>query len=120
MENHLQGEYIMSEQEARKEVRYYEVCPVMDITDENNAIAVTLEVPGANSKSVSVEVEMKVMTVEAVSTLQHRGMPILYKRSFRLSDAVDIGAIHAKTLDGVLTLTLPKSERAAVHKIAVQ
>ena len=110
----------MSEQEAKKEIRYYEVCPVMDITDENNAIAVTLEVPGANSKSVSVEVEMKVMTVEAVSTLQHRGLPVMYKRSFRLSDAVDIGGIHAKTQDGVLTLILPKSERATIHRIKVQ
>ncbi|MBO5723978.1 MAG: Hsp20/alpha crystallin family protein [Lentisphaeria bacterium] len=107
-------------QEVKQEVRYYEVCPAMDITDENNAIAVTLEVPGANAKSVSVEVEMKVMTVEAISTLHHKGMPVMYKRSFRLSDAVDIAGISAKTRDGILTLTLPKSERAAVHKIAVQ
>lgn len=110
----------MNEQETKKEVRYYEMSPVMDITDENNAIAVTLEVPGANAKTVSVEVEMKVMTVEAVSSLQYRNMPVKYKRSFRLSDNVDIARISAKTQDGVLTVILPKSERASVHKIAVE
>ena len=47
-------------------------------------------------------------------------MPLLYKRSFQLSDAVDVENISAKTQDGVLTLTLPKSERAKVHRIQVQ
>ena len=39
---------------------------------------------------------------------------------FGLIDAIDIENISAKTQDGVLTLTLPKSDRAKVHRITVE
>ena len=45
---------------------------------------------------------------------------MLYKRSFQLSDAIDVENISARTQDGVLTVTLPKSERAKVHRITVE
>lgn len=105
---------------VKKDVRYLEVIPAADIIDEEKDAVLILEVPGANSKSVSVEVKNQVLSVEAKSTLTHDGAPLLYKRAFQLSDAVDVENISAKTQDGVLTLTLPKSERAKVHRIAVE
>ncbi|MCI6289316.1 MAG: Hsp20/alpha crystallin family protein [Lentisphaeria bacterium] len=105
---------------VKKDVHYLEVIPAADIIDEEKDAILILEVPGANSKSVSVEVKNQVLSVEAKSTLTHGGAPLLYKRAFQLSDAVDVENISAKTQDGVLTLTLPKSERAKVHRIAVE
>ncbi|OQA88448.1 MAG: 18 kDa heat shock protein [Lentisphaerae bacterium ADurb.Bin242] len=110
----------MSTEVAKKEEKFLEVIPAADIIDEEHDAILSLEVPGANAKTVTVEVKNQLLTVEAKSTLCHCGAPLLYKRSFQLSDAVDVEHITAKTQDGVLTLTLPKSERAKIHRISVE
>ena len=109
----------MSE-EVKKNEQYMEAFPATDIIDGEKNAVISLEVPGANAKSVSVEVKDQVLSVEARSWLTSHGMPLVYKRSFQLSDAVDVENISAKTQDGVLTITLPKSERAKVHRIMVE
>ena len=98
---------------------FTEITPVADIVEENEKATVYFEIPGATAKSVKVEVKNSMLTVEAESCLERHGKQVLFKRSFELSDAVDVDNIKAKTQDGVLTLTLPKSEDAKVHKIEV-
>lgn len=100
--------------------KYFEVMPPTDIADNEMGAELYLEVPGANASSVCVEVKERVLSVIAASTLRRRNVPVVYKRDFRLSDAVEISGIGAVTRDGVLTVTLPKSERAKVHRIEVR
>ena len=107
-------------EEVKKNEQYMEAMPAADIIDSEKNAVISLEVPGANSQTVTVEVKDQILSVEAKSSLTYHGMPLLYKRSFQLSDAVDVENISAKTQDGVLTVTLPKSERAKVHRIQVQ
>ena len=99
---------------------FTEVTPVADIVEENEKATVYFEIPGATAKSVKVEIKSSTLTVEAESCLERHGKQVLFKRSFELSDAVDVDNIKAKTVDGVLTLTLPKSESAQVKKISVE
>ena len=101
------------------EVEPVEMRPAVDIIEGADGVSLFFEVPGANSKSVEVEVDDGVLYVNAKSTLTRKGRPVVYKRAFQISDAVDVEKITAKTVDGVLTLTLPKSEKAKVHKIKV-
>ena len=103
-----------------EEVKYMESMPAADIIDNEKNAVISLEVPGANAQTVAVEVKDQVLSVEARSSLTCHGMQIVFKRSFQLSDAIDIENISAKTQDGVLTLTLPKSDRAKVHRITVE
>ena len=109
----------MSE-EVKMNEQYMEVLPAADIIDDEKNAVISLEVPGANAQTVTVEVKDQVLSMEARSSLTYHGMQLPYKRSFQLSDAVDVENISAKTQDGVLTVTLPKSERAKVHRIQVQ
>lgn len=109
----------MSE-EVKMNEQYMEVLPAADIIDDEKNAVISLEVPGANAQTVTVEVKDQILSMEARSSLTWHGRPLLYKRSFQLSDAVDVENISAKTQDGVLTVTLPKSERAKVHRIQVQ
>ena len=107
-------------EEVKKNEQYMEVVPAADIIDSEKNAVISLEVPGANSQTVKVEVKDQILSMEALSSLTYHGMQLLYKRSFQLSNAVDVENISAKTQDGVLTVTLPKSERAKVHRIQVQ
>lgn len=97
-----------------------EVRPVVDILESGDGLKIVFEVPGANSKTVDVEVDNGILSVKADSVLTKGGYPVRFARAFQLSDAVDVEGITAKTCDGLLTLHLPKSVRATVHKIAVQ
>ena len=101
------------------EVEPVELRPAVDIIEGADGVSLFFEVPGANAKSVEVEVDDGVLYVNAKSTLTRKGRPVVYKRAFQISDAVDVEKITAKTVDGVLTLMLPKSEKAKVHKIKV-
>ena len=107
-------------EEMKNNEQYMEALPAADIIDNEKDAVISLEVPGANAKTVSVEVKDQILKVEAKSSLTYHGMPLVYKRSFQLSDAIDVEKITAKTQDGILTVTLPKSERAKVHRITVE
>ncbi len=106
--------------ELKDKKLFTEVTPIADIVEENDKATVYFEVPGACSKSVRVEVKNSTLSIEAESCIERHGKPVMFKRSFEISDAVDVDNIKAKTQDGVLTLTLPKSEAAQVKKIAVE
>ena len=108
------------ELEEVKAKQVIELRPAVDILESSDGLKIVFEVPGANSKSVNVEVENGILSIEADSTITRGGYPVRFTRAFQLSDAVDIEKITAKTCDGLLTLNLPKSSRAAVHRIAVQ
>lgn len=110
----------MTEKKCTLPERYFEVTPATDIADDENGAELILEIPGANASTVHVEVrDYNILSVCASSVLSRRNIPIVYKREFRLSDAVDVAGIQASTRDGLLTVMLPKSERAKVHHIQV-
>jgi len=96
-----------------------EIMPLVDIIDGTEGVDMWFEVPGANSGTVDVEVRNQVMSLEARSSLRRNGRPIVFRRSFQLSDGIDVTGITAKTQDGVLSLCLPKSAAAKVYKIKV-
>jgi HSP20 family molecular chaperone IbpA len=94
--------------------------PVADVTDEYDGMEITFELPGVSAKHVELEVKDRLLTLKAKSALHRRDLPIVYKRAFYLSDAVDADNISARISDGILTLFLPKSESAKTHKITVE
>lgn len=114
----------MSEMENRVEPKAENqalvLMPLVDILDGSEGVTMWFEVPGANSKTVTVEVKDRIMTMKAASTLRRNGQAIVFKREFQLSDGIDVEKISAKTQDGVLTLELPKADSAKVHRITVE
>ena len=94
--------------------------PVADVTDEKDGVEICFEIPGSSSDDITLEIKDKLLTLKACSMLHRRGMPVMYQRSFYLSDAVDAEKITAKAADGLLTLFLPKAESAKAHRIEVK
>ena len=102
--------------------------PVTDIFESNEALTVVLEVPGVNNKSVEVRVENDVLTIEGqIDFSKYESMqPVYteynignYTRTFELSSKIDQNRISAELKDGVMTVVLPKAEKAKPRKIAV-
>jgi HSP20 family protein len=103
--------------------------PVTDIFETDDALRVILEMPGVDKESVDVRVENDVLTIEGqVDFAKYQGLTPLYTeynvgnyaRSFELSSKIDQERIGAELKDGVITLVLPKAEKAKPRKIMVR
>jgi len=104
--------------------------PSVDIRETENDYRLDLDLPGARRDSIDVRFEDGVLSVEA--NVEDRGLGEgaawrrreygvgSFRRSFRLGEDIDPNAIDARYADGVLSLTLPKSEAARPVQIAVQ
>jgi HSP20 family protein len=102
--------------------------PTADIYEDRDSLKVTLEMPGVEKGNVEVKVEEGVLFVDGrLDLAKYRGLQPLYteynignySRSFRLSNAIDQDKIGAELKDGVLSLTLPKAEKAKPRTIRV-
>jgi len=102
--------------------------PVADIFETDQSLTVILEMPGVNKDSVDIKVENDVLTIEGwIDFGRYEGLQPLYTeynignyaRSFQLSSKIDQDRISAELKDGVMTLVLPKSEKAKPRKISV-
>ncbi len=84
--------------------------------------------PGVNKEGLEITLEGNEITI-----VGHRQSPPLsgetlfseseaadYRRVFELDPAIDTTKVSARMDQGVLTLTLPKSERVKPRKIAVE
>jgi HSP20 family molecular chaperone IbpA len=102
--------------------------PVTDIFETDQALTMVLEMPGVNKDSVDVRVENGILSIEGqVDLSKYQGLAPLYieynvgnyARSFQLSSKIEQDRITAELKDGVMTLNLPKAEKAKPRRIAV-
>ena len=102
--------------------------PATDIFETDQALTVVMEMPGVGRESVDVRVENDVVTVEGrIDFSKYEKMQPVYTeynvgnyvRSFQLSSKMQQSGISAEIKDGVMTLVLPKAEKAKPRKIAV-
>jgi HSP20 family protein len=102
--------------------------PTTDIYEASDALTVVLEMPGVEKKNVEINVEDGVLNVQGrLELTKYQGLTPLYteynighySRRFRLSSKIDQNKIGAEVKDGVLTLTLPKTEEAKPRTIRV-
>ncbi len=104
-----------------------EFIPRVDIYEDKNGITVLADMPGVDKEGVSIDLKEDQLTIngkvslpEEKETVLHREYEVgNYFRQFTLSDVIDREKITAKMAVGVLTLTLPKAEKAVPKKITV-
>ena len=102
--------------------------PVTDIFETDQALTVVLEMPGVGKDAIDVSVEDDVLTIHGrIDYSKYEGLqPVYteynvghYARSFQLSSKIEQANIQAELKDGVMTLVLPKVERAKPRKIKI-
>ncbi|MEZ4533493.1 MAG: Hsp20/alpha crystallin family protein [Cyanobacteriota/Melainabacteria group bacterium] len=108
------------------------VSPAVDIYQSDDEFMLVTEMPGVNESSVEIVFDQGILTIEGRT--ERLDCPSLdgfklthsevitgnYRRVFRLSEEVDIEKTDAVMKDGVLTLRMPKHERAKARKISVR
>ena len=103
--------------------------PATDIFEKDDVVTVVIDMPGVRPDSVDVSVENRSLTVsgrfdspdpEGYRRIHAEYVPGTFERAFGLPDTIDADAIDASHRDGVLTLTLKKSEAAKPKQIKVQ
>lgn len=100
--------------------------PAVDIFEEPDAIRIMAEVPGVKPEDVKISVESNVLTIQGSKQQTAEGVHRYertigaFERSFTLPTTVDAGNITASYEHGVLTVALPKVEKAKPRQIEVQ
>jgi HSP20 family protein len=104
--------------------------PVVDIFEEPEFVRIVAEVPGVKPDDVKILVEANVLTIQGMkeqvaeqkAEKVHRYERIYgsFERSFTLPATVDADHIKATYDMGVLTLVLPKVEKAKPRQIKVE
>ena len=103
--------------------------PPVDIVEKADELLLVADLPGAMSDAIDIHFEDGVLTVQgSVAPRYDDKMNFMlceygvgnFHRSFRVSEQVDAGRIHADYAHGVLTIHLPKAEAAKPRKIQVR
>lgn len=103
------------------------VSPEVNIFETKDGYLLEAEMPGVNKEGLEITLEGNELTI-----VGHRNVPAMngetlfsesrnadYRRVFELDPAIDTAKVSARVDQGVLFLTLPKSEKVKPRKIAV-
>ena len=103
--------------------------PPVDIYETDDALILTVDLPGVPKDAVSIEIHQNTLTLRGERTpaagvqdeRYYRTERVYgpFQRSFVLPTLVDQEHVQATYHDGVLELRLPKSEAAKPRRIAI-
>lgn len=94
--------------------------PQVEVTDLDKEVRVTAELPGLDEKDVEIRIEDGVLSLRGEKHAEHEDKDRRYseryygrfERRIPLPAEVDDDSANARFKNGVLTITLPKTERA--------
>jgi HSP20 family protein len=110
-----------------RDVRREYITPEVNIFEVNDGYVLEAEMAGVNKEGLELTLEGNELTIVGHRDTQpvngealfRESKNLDYRRVFELDPAVDTSKISAKIEQGVLTLTLPKSEQVKPRKIKV-
>jgi len=112
-------------EETRAQERY--ITPPVDIFETGEGLTVVADLPGVEQNALDVRVADGVLTLQGKTAHIVPGTPLEreyellhFYRQFELPQEVDPDKISAEFKHGVLTLRLPKREKAKPRKVEVR
>lgn len=104
--------------------------PAVDLIEKDDEFVAKVELPGVSKDDVKITMQDNILTVrgekkEEKETRQSNYHHLersygSFQRSFTLPNAVKADKVEAQYIDGILTITLPKSEEAKRKQIEVR
>lgn len=103
------------------------ITPDVNIYETNEGYLLQAEMPGVNKQGLEITLENNEITITGRrqpptvpgEVLFRESRTADFRRVFELDPAIDTGKVAARMDQGVLTLTLPKSERVKPRRIQV-
>jgi HSP20 family protein len=122
----VQREQAPAVQQSGRPTEY--VAPEVNIFEREDGYVLEAEMPGVNKSGLEITLEGTEITIighRNSETIQGRPLfresrPADYRRVFDLDPAIDTSKITARMDQGVLILTLPKSEEVKPRKVKVE
>lgn len=103
--------------------------PPTDVSEDKESIQISMELAGVSPDDVRISLENNILTVRGEKRQEeeentervHRVERIygVFERTFVLPNTVDSDRIEARHENGVLTVSIPKAERARPREIRV-
>ena len=103
--------------------------PAVDILETGNELIFKVDAAGVNLKDIDIQLENRTLTLKGERKFEKddkvKGYHRIersygaFARSFTVPDTVNAENVHADYAQGVLTVTLPKQERAKPRAIKV-
>ena len=100
-----------------------------DVSEDANALQITMELPGVRPEDVRLSLENNILTIRGEKRQEldennervHRFERVygVFERTFALPNTVDPDKIEARFENGVLVVRIPKAERARPREIKV-
>lgn len=94
--------------------------PQLDIAGDNQHYEIVLDVPGLSESDLSIDISGDVLTIRGQKEESHEKKDKQFyrverhygsfQRTLSLPDDADVGGIQANLKEGVLTLTVPRTE----------
>ncbi len=107
-----------------------EYLPLTDIEETENDIVIKMEIPGLKKEDINIEATENSISVEGTfkeekeevkeKTILRERSVRSYKRGFTLPVPVKPQEAKTSLEDGVLTINLPKAEKAKKVKVAIE
>lgn len=104
--------------------------PSLDVSETKNELVVKAEVPGMDAKDIDISLSDGVLTIKGEKKQEKEEKEADYHliersygaftRSIQLPKEVQGGKINASYKDGILRITLPKSEEAKKKEIKIK
>jgi HSP20 family protein len=105
--------------------------PSVDIKEDKNQFTIEADLPGMEKKDVNVSMENNVLTVqgerkeekeanEQSNYYRYERVKGSFHRSFTLPETADSENIQASLKDGILTISVPKKEKAQPKAIEIK
>jgi HSP20 family protein len=101
--------------------------PPVDIYETDNTLILLADMPGVSKEDLEVRVDQDTLTIQGKAKDLVPGEPVYrefeltgFFRQFEISDDIATDKINAELKYGVLSLTLPKAEKAREKKIEVK
>jgi len=127
-----QSKAVTSTQEQVKPLTQQEqpaLRPAVDVHENDDVIILYAELPGVSQDNLNVTIDNGNLQLEAKASIDTPSeMDVVYaefqtpnyRRSFTLSNELDIDHIDAKLSHGILQLTIPKKETIKPKKVEVK
>lgn len=117
---------LQKETQAPEQTRF--VAPEVNIFETRDGYVLEAEMPGVPREGLELTLEGNEITIVgrkrhepvAGEILMRESTEANFKRVFELDPAIDTSRISARMDQGVLTLTLPKSEKVKPRRIQVE